>query len=155
MPLWPEQAPCEVLASLKVPSLHSNVIPLGGLVAFVLDAVSFVSLAFATVLVLVALVFVVVVVELVVVVEFPAAFETVFDIVLVVVVFDVALVPLLALFAGALLAPPPHAIAKRAVLIKVIISLFFIYFLAASFERSFCLNLCECLGASAFPESKF
>jgi hypothetical protein len=37
MPLWPEQAPCEVFASENVPSLHSKVEPFGGFAVAVFD----------------------------------------------------------------------------------------------------------------------
>ena len=106
-PPWPEHCPEAVLLSLKVPSLHSAVEPLGGFAsALVLDAGLLAAVFVVVVLVLDVLVAVVVV--LVVFVAFDT--EVVFDVVL---EFDIELFE--GLFAAELLvfvAAPPQANVK-------------------------------------------
>jgi len=124
MPPWPEHAPWDVFASEYVPSLHSNVEPLGGLVdAVLLDAVLFDAIFAPLLAVALAAMF-----DVVFVIEF------VFDIVFVVVfaakfvfVFDLLAFELLAL----LELPPQAARARDAPRAIVSKNPVFIIFLAA------------------------
>jgi len=81
MPPWPEHAPWDVFASEYVPSLHSNVEPLGGLVdAVLLDAVLFDAIFAPLLAAIFDVVFIIeFVFDIVFVVVFAAKFVFVFD----------------------------------------------------------------------------
>jgi len=125
MPPWPEHAPWDVFASEYVPSLHSNVEPLGGLVdAVLLDAVLFDAIFAPLLAVALAAMF-----DVVFVIEF------VFDIVFVIVfaakfvfVFDLLAFELFAVFVEL---PPQAANASDAPRAIVSKNPVFIIFLAA------------------------